>query len=177
MNEMSQEPDPVGEEEREKPAPAAGREGVEGLRRGRKPGGTDTKAGYVRSLPLEVSAKQVVEQARGQGFEMSEGYVYAIRAKLKQPKGVVRPKTSKAKASVQPTSPRNARAMPASPSPPPEEPTTSPPVRLLFTRPSDTSVQQVELELARLVMEVGIIRAEHLLSQLKERLSSLLSPL
>ena len=175
MNEESQESPQAGEEDQPASAPSAEKNGGEAPRRGRKPGGTDTKAGYVRSLPLEVTAKQVVEQARGQGFEMSEGYVYAIRAKMKSPT-VTTPRGRKGKKETHTPALKVTRK--ASPPGVPTKDEVSPPLaRRLFTRPSEVSLHQVELELARLMLEVGVVRAEQVLQQLKERLTDfLLSP-
>jgi hypothetical protein len=45
-----------------------------------------TKTAFVKSLPKDTPAKEVVEKAMAHGIEISEGYVYEIRSAAKRPK-------------------------------------------------------------------------------------------
>lgn len=129
-------------------------------RRGRKPGGQETKAGFVRAMPLDISAREVVERAKEQGHELTESYVYAIRSKLKQS-----PSPSKR------GRPRKTERQPLQR--PPQ--TSETPSNLSFTcRPAGVEVKDVEVEFARLVVEVGLVRAEQMLKLLKIQLAKIL---
>jgi hypothetical protein len=64
---------------------------------------TTNKSAFVRSLPGDMSAKDVVSKAKAQGITLTENYVYTIRsaAKTKAKKGGTgrgpgRPKGSRA---------------------------------------------------------------------------------
>jgi hypothetical protein len=66
------------------------------------------KSAFVRGLPGELSAKEVVAKAKEQGLTLTEAYVYTIRSASKrgsdQPKrGPGRPKGSKAAAKGAPS--------------------------------------------------------------------------
>jgi hypothetical protein len=45
--------------------------------------GAPNKSAYVRSLPADMPAKDVVEKAKAQGMKLSVEYVYSIRAAAK----------------------------------------------------------------------------------------------
>lgn len=145
-------------------------------RRGRRPGGEETKAGFVRSVPASVSAKEVVELAKERGFEISEGYVYAIRSKVKDKEAGVakrgrKPKATPApQASVAKAGPKK-RGRPAS-RPAAEEPSP----RKRGGRPPKVAagVKDVEGQFAKLVLQIGLMRAEQLLGQLRGKLTEML---
>jgi hypothetical protein len=46
-------------------------------------GGRQNKSAFVRSLPSEMPAKEVVEKAKASGIGISVAYVYSIRAAAK----------------------------------------------------------------------------------------------
>lgn len=46
-----------------------------------------SKAQFVRSLPADAPASEVIEKAKAAGYKLSAGYVYVIRSKDRQ-KGV-----------------------------------------------------------------------------------------
>jgi hypothetical protein len=57
-------------------------------------GKTTNKAAFVRSLPSDMSAAQVIAKARANGIKLSPAYVYVIRSKSStKPSGKVTPKT------------------------------------------------------------------------------------
>lgn len=45
-----------------------------------------SKARFVRGMPAEMPAKQVVEEAAKQGIKLSENHVYAVRSEAKKTK-------------------------------------------------------------------------------------------
>lgn len=145
-------------------------------RRGRRPGGAETKAGFVRSLPASVSAKEVVEQAKERGFEISEGYVYAIRSKLKEKPAkpaVVTGKRGRKPKEAPPPEPKAAlvekkrRGRPPSAAAPAEKRKVSP------GKATTTEVKEGEVKFAKLVLQIGLLRAEQLMVQLKGKLADL----
>lgn len=135
-------------------------------RPGRRQGGEDTRAGWVRSLSLDVPVKEVVERGREKGWELSEGYVYAIRSKLKASKSVskkaVEASTRGKKTSESP-SPRGRKKA--------QTTTASPATETLFRKPSEAEVEKVEEEFAKLALEIGLLRSGQLLEELQGRLT------
>lgn len=171
-------------------------------RRGRKPGGPDTKAGFVRSLPLSVPAKEVVALALEQrNFEITEAYVSAIRSKLLPSEGkrrrrrkqaapvtpapissvskdtladssAVSPVISPPLVSVGPAvSAPEVVAVSALPVAPGAVAVAASPAAPVFRSTEGVAVADVEEEFARLVLEIGLVRAEQLLGRFKERLA------
>jgi hypothetical protein len=145
-------------------------------RRGRRPGGEETKAGFVRSVPASVSAKEVVELAKERGFEISEGYVYAIRSKVKdKAAGVSKhgrkleaapaPQASVAKVGPKKRGRPAGRATAVEPSP-----------AKRGGRPAKgaAGVKDAEGQFAKLVLQIGLMRAEQMLGQLRGKLAEML---
>jgi len=154
---------------------------VQKARRGRPPKGEETKAGFVRGLPADLSAKEVVEQAKAKGLELSEAYVYAVRAKLAKPAEVPKkrgrkPKgTAQAKEQEKPSELKKKGRKPEE-APPAQEvvPAAVPAKAPLFTRPPEETAQEVEVEFAKLALEIGLVRSDQLLRQLKSKLTEML---
>jgi len=149
-------------------------------KRGRRPGGEDTKAGFVRAQPVDLPAKEVVELAKARGLELSEGYVYTVRAKQANPgKPAAEPKKRgrKPKSVAQPSEaapePKKRGRKPQVASVPVPEAAPAPKAPL-FSRPPEASAQEVEVEFAKLALEIGLVRADQLLVQLKSKLTEML---
>lgn len=157
---------------------------VQKARRGRPPKGEETKAGFVRALSLDLSAKEVVEQAKAKGLELSEAYVYAVRAKQAKPAKTEEPKkrgrkpkgeaqASESEAPVE-LKKRGRKPKEAAPVQSKAEEAAPPAKAPLFTRPAEESAQEVEVEFAKLALEIGLVRADQLLVQLKSKLTEML---
>jgi hypothetical protein len=58
---------------------------------------TTSKAGFVRSLPATIPAKQIVAQAKAAGMKLSANYVYLIRRAARENRGAVRASRSVAR--------------------------------------------------------------------------------
>lgn len=166
--------------------------------RGRRPGGEDTRAGWVRSLPLDMPVKQVVEKAKEKGWELSEGYVYAIRSKMKAPKKAAKkPVAEKVPAKAPARGVKGSRGPKAKnkPSKGAEPKVQDKPKRgrgrpskkqekgadggapgALFRKPSEADVRRVEEEFAKLALEIGLLRSGQMLRELQGRLAELVRP-
>ncbi len=150
-------------------------------RRGRPPKGEESKAGFVRGLPLDLSVKEVVEQAKTKGLELTEAYVYAVRAKLAKPAEEPKKRGRKPKGTVQAKEPEKSPE-PKKKGRKPEEaspvqevaPVAAPAKAPLFTRPPEETAQEVEVEFAKLALEIGLVRSDQLLRQLKSKLTEML---
>lgn len=147
-------------------------------RRGRKPGGIDTKAGFVRSLPADLPIPEVIEQGKARGFELNEAYIRVIRSKLSASTSEAPRKTRKRRAR---SSPEASPPSTPEPGPPASAPATPPaqvapaaPAPPLFDDLLSQDSQEIELEFARLVARIGLLRAEQILDRFKNRLSALL---
>lgn len=55
---------------------------------------TPNKSAFVRSLPAELSALEVVEKGKEQGISLTEGYVYTIRSAAKKSSTPTKPAAS-----------------------------------------------------------------------------------
>jgi hypothetical protein len=146
-------------------------------RRGRKPGGPETRPGFVRSLPLGTPVEEVIRLGREQyGHELDEKYISAIRSKLNPNRRRRQSKKSKEAAStvspVAVVSPAPvATASPTAVASPAPVAAASP--AAVFREVEGVDVRDVEEEFARLVVEIGLVRAEQLLRRVKDRLAQL----
>jgi hypothetical protein len=163
-------------------------------RRGRKPGGPETRPGFVRSLPLDTPVEEVIRLGREQyGHELDEKYIGAIRSKLNPNRRRRQSKKSKEEATASPVvvalpAPVAAASPVVAASP---DPVASPTVvtaaspavvtapspaampATVFRETEGVDVRDVEEEFARLVIEIGLVRAEQLLGRVKDRLARL----
>lgn len=101
---------------------------------------TMTKTAFVKSQPATLSAKEVVQKAKAAGITITDKYVYNIRSMAKTKKGATklgRPKGSKNKAPSAKTTKRGA------------------------------SSGDDEMAFKRLVLSIGLPKAEAYLSDLK----------
>lgn len=185
--EATQAPEDTKAPEASPPQAKAGRG-----RPGRRPGGENTRAGWVRSLPLDVPVKEVVEKAKEKGWEMTEGYVYAIRSKMKAPKKPAKKPATKpaAKAPARGAKePKKAKGKPGKAAEPKaqgkskrgrpskkQEKAAGGASGALFRKPSEADVRKVEEEFAKLALEIGLLRSGQMLQELQGRLAELVRP-
>lgn len=146
----------------------------------------------MRTLPLDMPVKEVVEKAKEKGWKMSEGYVYAIRSKMKAPKkpAAKKPAPPKpiAKAPAREAKgPKKAKGKPSKaaepraqgkpkrgrPSKKAQEKAAGGSSGALFRKPSEADVRKVEEEFAKLALEIGLLRSGQMLQELKGRLAEL----
>ncbi len=165
-------------------------------RRGRKPGGPETRPGFVRSLPLDTPVEEVIRLGRERyGHELDEKYINAIRSKLNPNRRRRQSKKSKETAAAPPaavTPPAVVEAAPPAAVTPPAVVEAAPPAAVtppavvaaaspqpvaVFREAAGVDVRDVEEEFARLVVEIGLVRAEQLLGRVKDRLAQLVRSL
>lgn len=65
---------------------------------------THNKSEFVRSLPAEMSAKDVVAKAREEGLALTEAYVHTIRSAAKRKEGKGGGRAPRATAAAEPRS-------------------------------------------------------------------------
>ncbi len=108
-------------------------------------GGRGTKAAFVRSMPADMPAKQVVEQAAKQGVKLSENHVYAVRSAAKKPARTA------TKATVKKSSPKRSA------------PLKSPGVGTS----RGTKPASLESQLRRAIGELGLARAREVFAEVE----------
>jgi alanyl-tRNA synthetase len=106
-----------------------------------------TKTAYVMALPLDMPAKEVVEKAKADGIELSEGHVHNIRSAAKKSKVAAKPKvagTKKPKAAKKATAKKSAKkaAAPKAKAAPAAEPKRSK-ADFVRSQPADTTANEV----------------------------------
>ena len=128
------------------------------------------KSAFVRSLPATMPAKNVVEKAKAAGIEIKESYVYEIRSagKRKAGRGAGRGRRGRP-VTVAPVvaSTNNGRGRAGRPAGrPAARPAARPAGRPVVSGGS------IERALAQLVLDVGLKKAEDMLSSVAAKLRS-----
>jgi chemotaxis protein histidine kinase CheA len=118
--------------------------------------GAQSKAGFVRSLPRTMPVKDVVAKAKAAGLEISEKYVYGIRADAKP---------APAKSSAKPA--KKAAPAPKKAQAPAAKKPAAPAAEVASGSPR-------EAQLRRLVLELGIARSRKVLDEMEQRLEALI---
>ena len=95
------------------------------------------KTAFVKSLPADMSAKEVVDRAKKQGMMLGEKYVYVVRSNARR-------KTGRPKASTK-------------------------------VAPDSMATSGPEKEFRRLALELGVKRAELLLSDTKKKIADIIA--
>ncbi len=122
---------------------------------------TQSKADFVRSLPPELSAKEVLAKAKEAGIKIGENYVYALRPAGK------RPAAKHAPAKPAPSSPAKARAKR------PTGPTSAQRQPHLASAAPAARTSSRETDFARLVLDLGFERVDALLVKIKRTVGTL----
>jgi hypothetical protein len=128
---------------------------------------TPSKSDFIRSLPRSVTAGEVVAQAKKLGLTITTAMVYSVRARPIPTRGRGRPRKSESQATPAQSSNGAARA-----SAKPQK--ASAPAVTRRVAPSVASVSSLssdDREMARLILSVGLDRAEQLLGQLRRALN------
>jgi hypothetical protein len=118
--------------------------------------GAQSKAGFVRSLPRTMPVKDVVAKAKAAGLEISEKYVYGIRADAKPAPAKSSAKPAKKAAPAPKKAPAPAAKKPAAPA------------------AEAASGSPREAQLRRLVLDLGIARSRKVLDEMEQRLEALI---
>ncbi len=127
-----------------------------------------TRADFVRQFPLTVPSKDIVAKAKEQGLDIPSNYVSAVRSKMRSDTGPA-PKASAA------TQPAPAKAAASSvkrqPARPRKHQVSATPATA--GSPPRAAAQGVDREFLKLVLDIGLVRAEELLENVRARLASL----
>lgn len=125
-----------------------------------------SKSSFVRSLPSTMPAKEVIEKAKEMGITLSEKYVWNIRSAAKAKSGGRR--------GARGESARSGASTPAAKTPTARRgrPPGRPP-----GRPSGGGAEKADSEqqFVRMVLDIGLVRAESLLGRLRDDAGSFVS--
>jgi len=134
------------------------------------------RADFVRQFPLTVPSKDIVAKAKEQGLDIPSNYVSAVRSKMRTGNGAATPKAKKkVKAAAPSRAPKAHRKVGrpkkvAAPAPAPKAPAAkavAPRPRLL------PAGKGVDREFYQRVLDIGLVRAETLLENVKARAATL----
>lgn len=133
---------------------------------------------FIKGQPRDIPAADVVKAAKKAGLTIDANYVYKVRARLgakPAPKAPVAARQSAARPPATTTAKPAPAPKPTKPAPAPKAPKT-PPVPAarpaLTAAPKGTAVAG-EVAFRKLVVELGVARAEALIVEVKRKLAEL----
>ena len=125
-----------------------------------------TRADFVRQFPLTVPSKDIVTKAKEQGLDIPSNYVSAVRSKMRSDAGAGRKATAAPQAKAKPV----ALPVTRGPGRPRKNVSPTPPAA---NPPPRAGAHGADREFLTLVLDIGLVRAEELLENVRARLATL----